>query len=353
MPDSLSINMKTLLAVAGFVVLLTALWIVVTRALNELIIIAVAIIIAEGLRPLVTWLTRRGLHRFVAVAIVVMFVSAIIAVLAWIVVTPLLAQVASLIDYEPRLIAHVQAWIAQYQDLLRHNLQARQLLSEVPERISNVLSSKAALLVELPLAFVGSVLNIFLILLLTVFWLTVTSELSLFVLSFVPRPKRDYGRLVFDDLSAKTGGYLRGLVINMSVIGLISGLGVFFLGVSYSLLLGVVAGLTEAIPIVGPFLGGAVAVLVALLTIGWHKALLVTVLYVVIQQLEGNTLVPLVMNRAVNLHPMTIIIALMIGAALLGPVGAILSLPAAAVIKVLVLRLVAPAARSAADTAQT
>ena len=172
-------------------------------------------------------------------------------------------------------------------------------------------------------------------------------ELAVFTLSFVPMQSRANARDILDDLSTKIGGYLRGVLINMTVIGLLSGIGVALLHVPYALLLGVVAALTEAIPIVGPLLGGSVAVLVAALSLGPEKAFQVALLYLVIQQIEGNTLVPFVMNRAVALNLLAIIVALVIGSALLGIPGAILAVPVAAVVQVGVLRVIAPALRTA------
>jgi predicted PurR-regulated permease PerM len=176
--------------------------------------------------------------------------------------------------------------------------------------------------------------------------LTASRQLAEFTIGLAGEAKRAEVRAILDDLSTKTGGYVRGVLINMIVIGILSLSGVAFLGVPYALLLGVVAGLTESIPIVGPLIGGSAAVLVAGLALGPQKALEVAGLYLVIQQIEGNTLVPYVMNRAVALHPLAIVIALVIGSALLGIPGAILAVPTAAVIQVIVLRVIVPAVRA-------
>ncbi len=339
------ISPKTLWSVAGLIVLMTLLWAVVTRATSELIIVFFAIIIAEGIRPVVAWLRAHGIPHLLAILGVVFAVIAVLAGLIWLLINPLIVQIAGLVDDAPQLWNRAQQLVTRYETLLHNNAQARAILGQLPSRAEAVIVSKASLLVSTPLLLAHAIFDIILIVLLVIFWLSVSARVSTFVLSFVAPANKSEGRSILDDLSAKTGGYLRGVVINMGVIGIISGLGDHFLGVPYPLLLGVVAGLTESIPIAGPFLGGAAAVLVALPTMGWQKALEVVVLYLVIQQIEGNTLVPLVMNRAVNLQPFTIIIALIIGSALLGIPGAILSLPVAAIIKVLVVRVAAPSAR--------
>jgi predicted PurR-regulated permease PerM len=133
----------------------------------------------------------------------------------------------------------------------------------------------------------------------------------------------------------------------MIVIGLLSGAGVAVLGVPYPVLLGMIAALTEVLPIVGPWISGSVAVLVAVTTQGLLKGVEVLALFVVIQTIEGNTLVPYVMSRTTALNPLTVLIAVLAGGTMMGLVGAVLAVPVAVVLEVLVLRVLAPAARRA------
>ncbi|GAC1307598.1 MAG: AI-2E family transporter [Vulcanimicrobiaceae bacterium] len=348
--QSIGIRARTLWSITGLIALLAFLWLVVTHATSELVIVFFAVVLGEGIRPIVDWLERRGIARVFAILIVVVAALAFAAALIWLILSPLVAQVASLVDDAPTYWNRLQGYLARYQTVLQHNAEARVLLAQLPARLGSLVASQASLILSAPLALSRALFNVIFVLLLVVCWLSATATLSQFVLSFVVAPQRPEARAIMDDLSAKTGGYLRGVAINMGAIGVVSGIGDFALGVPYALLLGVVAALAESIPIAGPFIGGAAAVLVALATFGWQKALAVVALYFVIQQIEGNTLVPLVMNRAISLHPFAIIVALLIGGALLGIPGAILSLPVAAIVKVLVVRVAAPAARRALGT---
>ena len=99
--------------------------------------------------------------------------------------------------------------------------------------------------------------------------------------------------------------------------------------------LGIWAGITEIIPFIGPFLGGAAAVTVAL-TESWEKALIVFAFVIVLQQLEGAFLVPRVMRNAVGMTPLTVILAVLVGSTVAGPLGAILAIPVGAAVQVLV-----------------
>jgi len=336
---------KTLWAVVSLAFLLAAAWLVVTRASSDILIVYLAIVFGEGIRPAVRWLQDRRLPRWLAILVILALSAGMICGLLWLVLTPLIAQLASLIDHSPAVIHRAEQTTKYYEGFLPDNAAAQQLVASLPGRLATFAEGQASLLIALPLAGAQLIFNALFVVLITIFWLLAGADLARFTLSFVPASHRAHGRSILDDLSAKTGGYLRGVLINMAVIGVVSGIGDYFLAVPYALLLGVVAGLTESIPVIGPFLGGAAAVFVALVAIGWQKTLWVALMYVVIQQFEGNTLVPLVMNRAVDLTPFTIVIALLIGAAIAGVPGAVLSLPAAAVIKVLIVRIAAPALR--------
>jgi predicted PurR-regulated permease PerM len=127
----------------------------------------------------------------------------------------------------------------------------------------------------------------------------------------------------------------------MVVIGVLAGIAVALLGLPSPVLLGIFAGITEAIPIFGPFLGAAPAVLLGF-TVSPLYPLLVAAVFLVIQQVESNTLVPVVMNRVLALPPLTVVLALLVGGSLEGVAGALLAVPMAAALQVLVLRVVLP-----------
>jgi predicted PurR-regulated permease PerM len=342
----MALPVRTLWSAVGIALLAVLSWTVASHAVPELVLVFSAIVIAEGMRPPVEWLRRRGIPRPFAILAVLAAAIAALVGLGWITFAPLIAQIARLVDDMPHFMNVAQHEFAAYQQFLHKNAQVRSLLAEIPAHISAYLQSKVGFVLQAPLVLAAVVKNAFLIVLIAFFWLTASPSLAAFVLSLAAPEHRPATRTVLDELSAKTGGYLRGVLINMAVIGVVSFGGVALLGVPYALLLGVVAALTESIPIVGPLIGGGVAVIVALLAAGPQKGLEVAALYLVIQQIEGNTLVPLVMNRVVALSPLAIIVALVIGSALLGIPGAILAVPIAAILQVLVLAVVAPAVRA-------
>jgi predicted PurR-regulated permease PerM len=130
----------------------------------------------------------------------------------------------------------------------------------------------------------------------------------------------------------------------MVVIGLLSGVAATLLGLPAPVLLGVLAGVTEMIPIAGPIIGAVPAILLGF-TISPVYPLIVALVYLAIQQIEAHTLVPLVMRQSVGLPPLAVVLALATGGALAGIGGALAAVPIAFAIQVVLLRLIAPAIR--------
>jgi predicted PurR-regulated permease PerM len=129
------------------------------------------------------------------------------------------------------------------------------------------------------------------------------------------------------EVDNQLGNWIRGEMILMTIIGLMTFIGLIILKIPYALPLAIIAGLLEIIPSMGPILSAVPAVIVAFLGFGWPMALAVTVLYIVIQQFEGNLIVPKVMKTNVNINPLVSILGILIGAKLFGVIGALLAVP--------------------------
>lgn len=145
-----------------------------------------------------------------------------------------------------------------------------------------------------------------------------------------PAPHQTRAREVLDEVGRTVQGWLLGQLFSMVVIGVITGVGLWIIGIPLALILGIIAGLSEFVPIVGPFLGFIPAALLAL-TQGTSQVLWVLGLYIVIQQLEGNVIMPLVQQRTVDLPPAIAITAVFVAAAMFGLPGLLVATPLAAV----------------------
>jgi putative permease len=148
------------------------------------------------------------------------------------------------------------------------------------------------------------------------------------ILRAIPTERRPAARRMMSRMSERLVGWLQGTVISMILIGALSAIAFWIAGAPYWPLLGVFVGIVEIIPIVGPWIGGAVAVLVTAF-FDPQAAIWVAVAVLIIQQVEGNLIRPFVMAGAAELHPFVTLLALLLFAAMFGFLGALLALPLA------------------------
>lgn len=171
------------------------------------------------------------------------------------------------------------------------------------------------------------------------YWLTARDQIQGQILSITPVRHRGQLEMIFNDVERTLGDYVRGTAILMLSIGVSAFVGLLLLRVPNALALAVLAGLFEAVPMVGATIGALPAVLVAF-SVSPTTGVLTILLFVVIQFLENNVLVPRVMERSVGLNPLLVIIAIVAGGSLNGMVGALLAIPVAGALQVIVRYLV-------------
>jgi predicted PurR-regulated permease PerM len=146
---------------------------------------------------------------------------------------------------------------------------------------------------------------------------------------------RERVNAVWNDVEMKVGQWLRGQLTLCVIIGVFAGIGYGLIGLRFWVLLAVFAAVTEIVPIIGPWIGGIPAFIVALLD-SWQKAILIAVFLIILQFLENSVLVPRVMKGAVGLSPLTVFLAVLAGAEFMGPLGALLAIPFAAAIQIII-----------------
>jgi predicted PurR-regulated permease PerM len=146
---------------------------------------------------------------------------------------------------------------------------------------------------------------------------------------------RERVNAVWNDVEMKVGQWLRGQLTLCVIIGVFAGIGYGIIGLRFWILLALFAGITEIIPIIGPWIGGIPAFIVALLD-SWQKAIIIAVFLFLLQFLENSVLVPRVMKGAVGLSPLTVFLAVLAGAEFMGPLGALLAIPIAAAVQIVI-----------------
>jgi predicted PurR-regulated permease PerM len=170
------------------------------------------------------------------------------------------------------------------------------------------------------------------------YWMTEKATIKRVALGLFPLRHRARAHGIWDEIEYRIGGWTRGQLVLMFSIGVLSGIAYYLMDIRFWLALAIWAGVTEAIPFIGPFIGGGTAVLVALAD-SPEKALAVAVFAFLLQQLEGAVLVPRVMKNAVGMSPLTVVLAVLIGNALAGPIGSLLAIPIGAAVQVLISNL--------------
>lgn len=303
-----------------------------------LLIIAVAI--AEALVPVVAALSRR-LPRGLAIGLVYLVLVSAAAGVLWIVVPALVAQGQELVRRAPQLAEQAREWTDRGDQAL--GIQLSVLFATAPQWLSGVL-------VRLPLQVAGGLLDVLLVGFLSAYWLVGAPALQRFALSLLPSHRREAAGGTLRAMGEAMGGYVRGAAINALVMGLLAWAGLAVIGVPYALTLGVITLLLEPIPVLGPLLAAVPVVVVAFLQ-SPSLALVALGLYVVLQQVEGHVLTPNIMRRQTDMPQTLVIFALLAGGAVGGLLGVLAAIPAAAGLRVLVLRVVAPAIRRATGAA--
>jgi predicted PurR-regulated permease PerM len=306
-----------------------------------LIVLFLAIILASALRPMVDRLSRLRVPRGVAILSLYLVLTAIVFGLLVVSIPPLVELISELFSTEilsDRLNRFFR-WLAYFGwDTFNYIPPVFTLPEKVLDFVNQL--QDQAQQQAWPIALDSGLVigQIILAFVMCYYWLTAREPTLGLLLRLSPMRHRQLVETVWNDVEDTLGAYLRGEVVLMFAVGLACYLGLLALGVPFAPALAVIAGLTEAIPIVGPVAGAIPAVLVGL-TVSWPIGLAVAALYLVVQQLEAHILVPRVMQRAVGLHPLVVILALVVGGILSGIIGALIAIPIAGAAQVIVRHL--------------
>jgi predicted PurR-regulated permease PerM len=201
------------------------------------------------------------------------------------------------------------------------------------------LAGSADRLTELGFGVLESLLIFILSPLLALYLLIDLPHLQRDMLNLVPPTHRDEVADLASKVSRTVGGFFRGQLFVALIVGVLSSLGFAIVGLKFWLVIGAIAGFTNLIPLVGPFIGGGLGFLVGTATDGIGTGLKAVIVAIVVQQIDNHVISPNVMRRAVHVHPVTVMLSLLAGGALAGFWGVLLGVPSVAVAKVLLSHL--------------
>lgn len=306
-----------------------------------------AIVISTAFTPLVNRLEKWKIPRSASTIFISLVVLALLVAFILTVAPLMIEQSATLTN----LVGSTYQEL--HQDLLQSpSLLVRRIARQLPTRLPLTLSPPESIpaegensfqAIEQALAFSGIILSNLLtigaVALLTGFWILEGERTGRIILLAIPSNRRDTIREFLGEVNNKVGAYTRGLIWLSLIVGGLSMAAYLIIGLPNVLLLGVIAGVMEAVPLIGPLLGAIPAFFVAAST-SPEKIIWVVVATVIIQTLENNLIVPRVMDKAVGVNPVVGLLAFLAFGTLFGFVGALLAIPLAAVIQLALTRFV-------------
>lgn len=310
---------------------------------DVIVLLFFALLLATALEPPVNRLERARLPRTVAILL-------IYAVLVLTLTVSLQLAIPRLISEVSALSANLPAYLRRLQEVLLWIEESWGYRVELPDvnvltsRLDDSVAMLAAGAVRVTTSVFGVLAGIITVFAFAYYWLMERRQIEQTWFALLPPDRRVVAERLWSEIIARLGDFLRGELLLMLFVGTLVWIGLVILGVPFAFVLGIIAGLTEVVPIIGPVIGAVPAVVIAFFQ-SPVLALVVIGLYILVQQVENNVLVPKVMARTVGLSPLTALLAVLVGGRVLGFVGIVLAVPVAAAVQTLVLRLVLEANR--------
>lgn len=322
-------------------VLFWAGWAIMSQFVHAIILLLLAMAIAFLVTPLVNVLNRY-MPRALAALLVFVLILGILGGLCYALIFSLIQQIQYFANNLPTYISNLpttyatfQKWLVQ-QGIPQSNIN--DTLQQIQNQVTQFLQNMVTNVLNIVFFVTDVLVNILLVAVLS-FYLTIDGKrIRNSIVGIVPKRWLPHVMLFEDALNRVVGNYIRGQLTLALIIGILAGIGcsIFHLG-NYALIVGVMAFLFETIPMVGPALASIPALLISLLLPDpFPRTIYILIYFICVQMVESNILGPRIVGHAVGLHPVASILALIIGAQLFGPFGALLATPIVAAVWVVI-----------------
>lgn len=306
------------------------------RISDFILVVIASIIIASAIEPVTQWARRRNLPRLLAVISVYVISALFFAVFFYFLLLPLMGEISSFIRtltvYSNSIVNNnVLSSMFETQDIFGA-IDTRGLLSDLNSYLNDFSKFLSQGVFTTASTIFGGVVS-FIIMIVLSFYLAVQEDgIAKFLRIIVPQRHEDYAVSLWRRSQKKIGYWMQGQLALAVLIMVLVFAGLLIIGVPHALLLAFVAGVLELIPLFGPVLAAIPAIFIAYTSGGMTMALIVALLYLVVQQLENHVIYPLVVKKIVGVPAIVSILAIVIGGELAGFLGIIISVPVAAVI---------------------
>ena len=323
---------KVILTAVGVVAGLYLLWLI--RAVILMVLVAVFLAVALG--PAVDFFQRRlRLKRVLAIGITYLCLLLAITLIGFLVLPPIVEQTAKFVENVPEYVADLRdnGTIREFDQEYGITQELEEQSATLPDRFGDAASTLQSIFVGV----ISAVFTIVTVLVLAFFLLLDGRRVFDWVIRQLGQTRGARWHAVGEDIYRSVGGYVVGAMTISLIAGATTYLVLTILGVPFAVPLAVLAAFFSLIPLVGASIAGAIIAVVAALGGDFPQDLIIWVVYFVIyQQFENNVLQPQIFQRTVALHPLTVIVALLTGASLLGVVGALLAIPTAGALQIVV-----------------
>jgi len=300
------------------------------KARGVLVLIGLAFFIAAGLDPVVVWLEAHRLRRWAAVLFVILALLGFVGGFIAAAIPPVTAQISALINELPHYVHELQNHSSTLGKL--------NVKYHIEQRVTSLLNSKGSDLlggvIGVGQIAISAVSSMLLVGVMTIYFLVGMPQAKLFLYRLVPHSRRPRTILIGDAIFTKVGGYVLGNVITSFIAGAGTFAWMLAWGIPYPALLGLLIFLLDLIPVIGSTVGGAIVTLVAL-TVSLPVAIATLIFYIAYRLAEDYLLVPRIIGHTVKVPALGGMVAIVVGGVVMGIIGALIALPVAAAIQLL------------------
>ncbi|MCL4562559.1 MAG: AI-2E family transporter [Chloroflexi bacterium] len=301
-----------------------------------------AVVFGTVISPLVGWFERRGLSRTVSIGLTFLVILSFTGGFFFLAAPLVINQFGTVIDTLRNFYQNLRHYLLTSDSLLIQRLALLlplQIVVAVPGSTTGLQAlGTVSQVLGIINSFGSGLFAAISVLLLTFYWILDREKTVISVLKFVPENRRAFVRSLYLSAESRVGAFLRGVALLALTVALMALVGYLIIGLPHAFILGLIAGVLEVVPIIGPILGAIPAIAVSL-SAAPEKLLAVIIVYIVIQIVENNILVPRIMNRSVGVSPVVSLLAFAGFSSLFGIAGALLAIPMAVLIQILLDRL--------------
>ena len=314
---------------------------------SVLVLVLLALFLAVSLDPAVRWLLRRGLRRATAVTIISLVVVLIVAGFMW-------SVVPAIVDQTGKLLANLPDYLRTLSDesnVVREVTDRYDLTDRLHAQVAGAPAKLAGGAVGIVRGFIGTAASTITVLVLTMYFMADLPRIRQGLPRLFPSRRHRVAEIT-DVVVEKVGGYMIGNLTISLIAGAAAFVCLMLVRVPFALPLAAAVAIADLIPMIGATLGAVICLVVSLFTVGiWPRTVIVLLFFILYQQAENYLIAPRVLRNTVNMPSVAVLLVALIGGSLLGLVGAIMAIPVAAAVKVLMFPEVTALEQATSDDA--